>query len=558
MVALVVTPTNATVYVGSTNGFVSSVHTYAHPAQAFNGPIAIGSDEFAPSDRGFTGYIDEVAAFNHALGAGDLLALMSAASGVTNFPPNIATQPASVSAYEHQTVQFTAQVSGSDPLTCQWMRGSGGVYTNVPAGATVDGSAISGDNGLSLVISNVSLNDAADYVLLATNSAGQATSSVATLTVNPVLPATNITTSVIQGGGNNWDTDGTWSLAGSATSLAAEYYGSTFTVLAPGGLRTPDLGNPNSPTTASFPGDVLRVEGNGSLDTSLTAAGAIRIKGGNPATVYFKKLQMAGGQICSILNNGWPAILTGEVNVLSNTVVWASDDTHPRSLTVQSTLTGDGSIQYHGYISTSTFRTDTDAALNIANANNPYTGTWYVELGTLVGSAANALGTNTITVGPQGALQTTYDLNNPNADLILNGRMNLTQNDTFRQVTINGQPLPAGTHAYTELTNDYPANFPAVWTGVTGALTATNVLGSITVLTGGTASYPTNILFSVSGGSLALSWPATHLGWYAQSNSVALANTNYWFDIPGSETVTSLNLTITPGQTNVFYRLRHP
>ncbi|HEY4415205.1 MAG TPA: LamG-like jellyroll fold domain-containing protein [Verrucomicrobiae bacterium] len=560
MVALVVTPTNATIYVGGLNGLISSVHTYAHPVQAFNGPISIGGDSFDLSGRSFTGNIDEVAVFDHALSQSNLLALITAASGVTNFPPVIATQPVSTTVYQHQTVQLTAQAAGSGPLTFQWLRGTDPVYTNVPTGLTVDGSFFSGATSASLIISNVSLNDAADYVLFVTNSAGQVTSSAAVLTVNPNLgPATNITTSVIQGSGSSWDTAGTWSIAGSATDLSAQYYGSTFTILTGGGLRTPDFGSPASPTSAAFPGDVLRVEGNGTYDSSLIAAGAIRIKGGNPATVYFKKLVMAGGQISSILNSGWPAIFTGEINVISNAVIWASDDTSPRSITVQSTLTGNGSIQYHGYISTSTFRTDTSASLNIANANNPYTGTWNVELGTVAGSALNALGTNTITVGAQGALQTTYDIYNTNADLILNGRINLTQNDTFRQVIINGNPLSTGTHLYTELTNSYPANFPAAWTGVVGALTATNVSGSLTVLAGSSiASYPTNITFSVSGGSLSLTWPATHLGWIAQSNSVALANTNDWFDIAGSQSATNLNITIIPGSTNVFYRLRHP
>jgi hypothetical protein len=39
---------------------------------------------------------------------------------------------------------------------------------------------------------------------------------------------------------------------------------------------------------------------------------------------------------------------------------------------------------------------------------------------------------------------------------------------------------------------------------------------------------------------------------------VSLAGTNYWFDIPGSQSVTSLNVTINPAQKDVFYRLRKP
>ena len=197
--------------------------------------------------------------------------------------------------------------------------------------------------------------------------------------------------------------------------------------------------------------------------------------------------------------------------------------------------------------------------MNIANANNPYTGTWNAPLGSLVGSAVNALGTNTITIGAQGALQTTYDIVNTNGALVLNGgRMYLTQNDTFWSVSIYGNSLSAGTYSYATLAASYPTNFPATWTPLNGALSATSPSGSITVLGSTIASYSTNILFTVSGNTLVLTWPATHLGWIAQSNSVSLANTNFWFDITGSQSGTSLNVTMNPGLTNVFYRLRHP
>ena len=72
------------------------------------------------------------------------------------------------------------------------------------------------------------------------------------------------------------------------------------------------------------------------------------------------------------------------------------------------------------------------------------------------------------------------------------------------------------------------------------------------------ASNPTNISYSITADQLTLRWPADHLGWYAQSNAVNLADTNYWFDITGSELATNLVITIRPSQTNVFYRLRYP
>ncbi len=72
------------------------------------------------------------------------------------------------------------------------------------------------------------------------------------------------------------------------------------------------------------------------------------------------------------------------------------------------------------------------------------------------------------------------------------------------------------------------------------------------------ASNPTNITFSVSGRTLALSWAADHLGWYAQSNSGSVAITSSWFDIPGSQSGTTLNIPVNPVQPAVYYRLRYP
>jgi autotransporter-associated beta strand protein len=77
------------------------------------------------------------------------------------------------------------------------------------------------------------------------------------------------------------------------------------------------------------------------------------------------------------------------------------------------------------------------------------------------------------------------------------------------------------------------------------------------------ASNPTNITFTASGGSLNLSWPASHLGWIlqAQTNSRAVGlttPTNTWFDVAGSASLTNTSITISPADPTVFFRLRKP
>jgi hypothetical protein len=48
------------------------------------------------------------------------------------------------------------------------------------------------------------------------------------------------------------------------------------------------------------------------------------------------------------------------------------------------------------------------------------------------------------------------------------------------------------------------------------------------------------------------------LGWFAQSNSVTVAQPGWWYDVPGSDLTTNLAIVLSPFATSVFYRLRHP
>jgi autotransporter-associated beta strand protein len=84
--------------------------------------------------------------------------------------------------------------------------------------------------------------------------------------------------------------------------------------------------------------------------------------------------------------------------------------------------------------------------------------------------------------------------------------------------------------------------------------------GSISVFQS-VALNPTNITFSVSGNTLTLSWPADHLGWHlqAQTNTLAAGLTsNAWVVVPGSDQITSTNISISKTNPTVFYRLIYP
>jgi hypothetical protein len=72
------------------------------------------------------------------------------------------------------------------------------------------------------------------------------------------------------------------------------------------------------------------------------------------------------------------------------------------------------------------------------------------------------------------------------------------------------------------------------------------------------ATTPTNLTFTATGSTLDLTWPASHLGWVVQSNSVSVADANSWYDIAGSTSATNLSITIDPALPQVFYRLSLP
>jgi hypothetical protein len=108
-----------------------------------------------------------------------------------------------------------------------------------------------------------------------------------------------------------------------------------------------------------------------------------------------------------------------------------------------------------------------------------------------------------------------------------------------------------------------PANRSGNFTSITppllgGSAWSFNPTNGVLSVVSTTATYPTNLNITMSEGTLALTWPVSHLGWIAQSNSVGLSSLSNWFDIPGTSSGTNLNITPSLTQTSVFYRLRSP
>ena len=493
-VALVVTSTNATISMMNTNGLVSSTHVYAHTPAAFDGATTVGDDSgTGTGSLTFGGSIDEVGVFNQALSESQLQAVFTNASGIAMYAPtNTVALVTPSPIYPGEAAQFSSIVGGSTPLSFTWQLNN----VNLADGANSVG-IISGSASPSLTISNLAVADAGNsynLTLVTSNSSGSYTSSVpAVLTVSTPNPATTIYTLGFEAAGDDWNTGTNWSDGNPASVSAYSEPGSVYQI-APGTMeRTPIS------TNASFPGSVLAIEGDGVLidggsttfttntttgelrlkqsgSTSVTNFGTIFTDGGS---VYFPDLKLNGGQI----DNGTSSksSINGKMDILTNSTIYADSaaDGSIRTIQINSFLTGAGTITY-SYLSSNFTNND----LIISGATNIFSGQWDILQGTLLGNAANSLGTNTITVGTNGALETTYNIYNPKGDLFLNGRMFLYTSNTFNAVAIGGVSLAAGTYTSAQLNSLFPASFPTNWPVQVGSTTGTNTgLGYITVLT---------------------------------------------------------------------------
>jgi hypothetical protein len=532
-VALVVTPTNAIIYVMNANGLFSSTHVYSHVAQAFGQTSLIGDN---PNDAGrgaqvFDGIVDDVAVFTSALSQSQLLALFSAADGgVVDFAPQIVLSPTNLDLFTEQTAEFDVLAGGSAPLSYQWQAGGTGlgVFTNLFDAGNIFGSATA-----TLTITNITAANAADYRVVVTNAFGSVTSSpAATLTVQPIGPPQNITMSVQQAVGDDWNTAADWSDGEPASYSAASNPGSTYEVLVGAMMRTPD-----GPLTATFPGNVLTLDGDGAYVTPLPGAtiSALRFKQTDGGTVIFPKLVMNGGEL-EVGNEGIVTV-GGQIEVLT-TAPFGNSTGEDEGYLVTAQLTGTGTIEYHDYDGSS-FQMSYEDNLNVAGTNNTFSGKWNVVTGVLLGTGPNALGTNDITVGSNGALETTYDVNNPSGNLFLNGRLFLHQHDTFHGVIVGGVALAPGTYTFAQLNAAYPANFPASWTLQSGS---TSGVGSGSLIVG---APPVTLQVQFSGTNLQLSW----------SQGLLLQATNVTGPWTTNLTATSPFI-VSPTARQMFYRVQ--
>ncbi|MGN6552202.1 MAG: beta strand repeat-containing protein, partial [Verrucomicrobiota bacterium] len=283
------------------------------------------------------------------------------------------------------------------------------------------------------------------------------------------------------------------------------------------------------------------VVSNGTLTTSATL-GATPVRVYGPGTfalytgtgiVFTNGLMLADGStfLQTNGNNGWaaPIELNGNINF----------EVGRGSLGVSGSLIGTGSMTKTGA-----------QQLTLLGTNSSYAGNINVAAGALEAAADGSLGTGNVSVAAGATLQLdTPATMSDTASLMLAdstalASLNYTGTQTVATLSFDGGVTPAAAGTWGAVGSG-AANESASLSG-TGLLQVSSI----------TPPTPIPLAVQVSGGVLTLTWPEP--GWYAQSNSVNVASSNQWFDIPGSETGTNLVRTVDSTQPHVFYRLRHP
>jgi len=219
---------------------------------------------------------------------------------------------------------------------------------------------------------------------------------------------------------------------------------------------------------------------------------------------------------------------------------------------------GTGSLLLDG---ANTYSGSTVVSNGVFGGNGSITSPLTVEPGAIL-SPGDSIGT--FTVNNTATLNGTVlmELNQNTSDMLsVSGAISASGSLVVTNVgpdIVDGTTFHLFNKAVTGLTDTLPAKDPTgtktyVWTD------HVSTDGSITLTSGGVNvnATPTNILTSVSGNVLTLSWPMDHTGWtlQAQTNTVGTGISNNWVNVAGSSSTNMVNMTINPANGVVFYRL---
>jgi fibronectin type 3 domain-containing protein len=355
---------------------------------------------------------------------------------------------------------------------------------------------------------------------------------------------------------------------------------------------TPATG-PVTPPNAYLQSDLFPVSGGLTYDLQFFAANPVKTGGANPQfrITYF---DASNGYIS---DSGFISFASASSTFtafnLTNTA--PINAAHAQILFIQA-VGGGNSFDWVTLIDDVTLNaTTTFGATNILSATRQlgatFTGTVQTN-GVTAGLASgtitfltNNVGLSMNTVGAGSATSATAILTPPytvtaiySGDNTYLGSTNmLTVNHAVAQVALQNLNQAYDGTAKTVTAITTPSGLTVTFTYAGSSIAPTNagtyqVIGTVVdalyvgsatnnlVVTNGISNMPTNILFSVSGNQLTISWPSDHLGWILQSqtNSLNAGLGANWIDVSGSGTSTQSVINIDLLNESVFFRLRSP
>ncbi|HXI72120.1 MAG TPA: Ig-like domain-containing protein [Verrucomicrobiae bacterium] len=141
------------------------------------------------------------------------------------------------------------------------------------------------------------------------------------------------------------------------------------------------------------------------------------------------------------------------------------------------------------------------------------------------------------------------------------GSLSQTYDGTAKSATATTTPPGLVVAITYDGSSDAPTNIGTYL--VIGTVTDSNYYGGATnnlLILSPVNSSPTNIVTSISGNQLTLSWPADHTGWklQTQTNDLSTGITATWYDVAGSAATNQMTFTIDPASPSVFYRMTYP
>jgi hypothetical protein len=268
---------------------------------------------------------------------------------------------------------------------------------------------------------------------------------------------------------------------------------------------------------------------------------------------------------------------------------------HPAQIGVhiQSGVTGTGSFEYNTVtnllVGHTAFQNDSSSTFSVTLVSN----SWQLAPSDLlsqgkpvIADSAQTGNGNYSTNGNDGNLDTRWAAND---NLYPHWwRVDLGTNCNLKAVTINWYGLPGRSYQYKIEASTNDANYVTAVdnTGNTSTSNTTDIFSALAryvritvtgvVPSGGNASFyecqvygsvatsvsltPTSMTMGATGNTIALSWPADHLGWHlqVQTNTLGSGLGTNWVTLSGSELTTGTNITINPATGAVFYRLVYP